>query len=229
MSIDAMVISVDEPQLDRCMEAVRRQTVPFSNIIHINGVVPESEAFNRGIKLTTSEWVMHIAGDFILYDNAVELGMNCIIERTGTNICGYFFGLKDSFLDMDIGFGSILRSDVYKSIVCPDKLSDDRKLNYSLRKRGWRLKKRRELIIGTHFDNPDEFQVFRRFYSQTIKYMDGNDAKDRMKELLVKTGNPLYSIGIRTIDFARERKVYPGSKNLTFDRKMYEEFKQAQA
>ena len=64
--MEALIVSVDEPQLERCLESVRNQTVPFSRIVHINGVVPQHRAIRKGIRKTSDEWVMKIDGDMIL-------------------------------------------------------------------------------------------------------------------------------------------------------------------
>lgn len=222
--IEALVISMDEPQLDRCLEAVKNQTAPVSNIVHINGIVPEVEAFKKGINSITEDWVIHIAGDTILFENAVETAADFIDRYYSLKVCACFFGLYDTFLECDIGFSNVYRTSAYKSIEYKDKLSNDRKINKGLRANGWEIKKLHHIVVGTHFDHPDEFQVFRRFYAQAIKYSNNDFVKKRMTELLERTGNSLYLVGIKSIDFAKTKKVYPGSHNLDFDRKMFEEF-----
>jgi len=48
-----------------------------------------------------------------------------------------------------------------------------------------------------------------------------------LNDLFIKTGNPLYQLAIKAMEFAREKGTYPGSHNIDFDRKIYEEFKNA--
>jgi len=224
--IEAMITSVDEPQLDRCLESVNYQTVPFSNVVHINGVVPIANAFNQGVEKVTDEWFMFIGGDFILYPNAVEITMKYVNRDFHEEICGYCFGIRDTFLECNTGFCSVYRTSAYKPEIFQDTMSDDRDMPWRLRSKGWRFRKPRD-IIATHFDNPSEFQVFSRFYFHANKFNDDNSyVRIRMNELLVNTGNPLYQIGINALDFAKLRHIYQGSPNLDFNKKMYKEFKE---
>lgn len=222
--MEALIISVDEPQLDRCLVSVRNQTVPFSNIIHVNNVVPEYAAFNQGMSKTTDRWTMKIDGDFILYDAAVEDATKYMQATDSDQICGYFFGLYDTFLECPIGFCSVLRTSVYKDNPYLDKLSNDRYASRMIRRNGWKIRKQMSVVTGTHFDHPDEFQVFKRFYTQHLKYPYSAFVKVRMSELLIRTGNPLYDIGIKAGEFAAKKKIYPGSHNLVFDQDLFEEF-----
>jgi hypothetical protein len=223
--IEALVISVNEPQLDRCLVSVRNQVVPFSNIVHVNGVVPEYLAFNQGMGQTRDEWAMKIDGDFILYENAVDIATNYMNQYNNRKCCNYAFGLIDTFLECPIGYCCIFKTLLYKQYPYTDKLSNDRKANYFLRSLGWRVRKNVEVVLGTHFDKPSEFQVFKRFYTQWIKYPNNSFIKIRMRELLERTGNTLYDIGLKAGQFADKKKSYPGSHNLTFDLQLFEEFK----
>jgi hypothetical protein len=47
-----------------------------------------------------------------------------------------------------------------------------------------------------------------------------------MQELYQETLNPLYLTGIGAVEFSKSRREYPGSHNIDFDRKMFEEFKE---
>ncbi len=223
--IEAMIISVDEPQLDRCLESVRSQKIPFSNIVHINGVIPIANAFNQGIEKVVDEWLMFIGGDIILYPNAVEIAMRYVDREFHDEICGYCFAIQDTFLNCKTGFCSVFRTSAYKSEIFRDTMFEDRHMPWRLRKKGWRFRKPHD-IIATHFDNPDGFQVFCRFYFHANKFNDDNSyVRNTMNELLKETGNPLYQIGINALDFAKVKRIYPGSPNLDFNIKMYEEFK----
>lgn len=219
--IEAMVISVGEPQLDRCLESVKNQTVSFSNVIHLDGVVPNSEAFNRGIRMTTNEWIMHIAGDTILYPNAVEIGEK-YIKNVNPVICGYCFWILDTFLECNTGFCSVFRTEAFRQVEFKDTLWDDRHMMQRLRTKGWRMRKPRD-VIATHFDKPDDLQVFGRFYFHGSKFADNSFVKTRMGELYKKYGNPLYMTGMKAIEFAKV-KGYVGSPNIDLVRKMYKEF-----
>lgn len=225
MNIDAIVLSVDEPQLSRCLAAVEKQ--PFSSVIRMNNVVPEHEAFNRAMALVEGEWVVHLAGDIILYDDTYKLVEDSIARLASERVCALFFGLYDTFLDILTGYGNVLRTSVYKGMKYENSLLNDRKANNEVRRKGYTIVKLDRIVIGTHFDQPNEFQVFHRFYTQNVKFKnkDSEFVCTRMAELYERTGNPLYQTGLKAIEFARKKQVYPGSHNREFDRELYEEFK----
>lgn len=222
--MDAMIISVDEPQLERCVESVNNQTIPFDRVIHINNVCPEYEAFNRGMDKVASDWVMKVDGDFILYPNAHKVAIDYAQSDTKNEYCAYFFGLFDTFLDQNIGYCSVLRSCLYKTCRYLDKLSNDRKAVDVMRSMGWKAERKNRVILGTHFDDPDEFQVFKRFYTQKIKYPRDDSVNEILSRRLEKTGHPLYDLALRAGFFALSEKKYPGSHNVDFDREMFNLF-----
>ena len=226
MNIEALITSVDDPQLDRCLEAVRTQTVPFSNIIHMNKVCPQCVSFNNGMRQTTEEWVMLIGGDMILHKDAAERITKYMEQDSNDKISGYYFGLYDTFLDCKIGYISVLRGSLYRKTPLEDNIITDWQSIRRLRKAGWIDRKLFYFQAGTHFDFPDEFQVFKRFYIHGIRFRDGRSAIGRLSGLLEKTGNPLYHLGIQAIEYAWSKKSYPGSHNYDFDKKNFEEFRE---
>lgn len=223
--IEALLTSVDEPQLDRCLRSINEQTVPFSNIVHINNVFPYSKAYNRGLSQVKDKWFMTIGGDFILDPDAVEKVTKGIEEDGDVKTVGHLYGIYDTFLHMDWNGVGTFRTDVAKSIPFRDRLDCERILGKKLNRMGWILR-RGEGNLATHFDSPDEFQVFRRFYVYGLKY-NGNVVSDigaNLDKLFEKTGNPLYKVAIKAIAFSGKKRTYPGSHNINFDRKTYEEF-----
>ncbi len=125
MNIEALITSVDDPQLGRCLEAVKRQTVPFSNIVHMNMVCPQCVAFNSGMSKTTEEWVMLIGGDMILYWDALGRIIKYMEKDSNDKISGYYFGLLDTFLDCKIGYISVLRGSLYRKTILEDNIITD--------------------------------------------------------------------------------------------------------
>ncbi len=225
MNIEAMITSVDDPQMDRCLESVRNQTIPFSNIIHINNVSPLSEAFNKGMSQSTEDWVMDIGGDMILDKDALERIIQYMGQRNGDRILGYYLGLRDTFLHSKIGYVSVLKGSLFREVILDDSYSADRKPVRNLRSAGWTAVKNLHFLVGTHFDQPDEFQVFRRFYLHGVRYPSHKSIRPRLKELYEKTGNSLYKVGIKANEYGALKRFYPGGHNIDFDRKNFEEFK----
>jgi len=226
VEIDALITSVDDPQLPRCLDAVMDQTVPFSKVIHLNNVCPTSEATNQGIAQSIGGWIMHIGGDMILNKNALETAISYMDKNSSEKISGYYFGLYDTFLECKIGYISILNGELYRTLIFDDTPTCDSEIVRRIRRNGWKTVKKLNVLLGTHFDSPDEFQVFKRCYIHGIRYygQPGKSLKIKLEELTRKKDDPLYHLGIKAIEYSEIKKYYPGSHNLTFDRKNYEEY-----
>lgn len=225
--VEALLLSVDEPQLKRSLESISNQTVPFTNLVHINGIFPQSVAYNRGVSLIKDEWFMFIGGDMCLYPNAVAHGIIKIGENGNDKVCGHIFKVYDTFIQANLGVG-FYRTEVLRSFKIRDRLCNDRKLGTELKQNGWIEKKHGE-ALGTHFDKPDEFQVFRRFFILALKFTGRfiETTRSQLLELEKNTGDLLYGLGVKAIDFGMVNRNYPGSHNINFDRKMFEEFKES--
>lgn len=225
MNVEAMITSVDDPQMDRCLGSVKNQTIPFSGIIHINNVSPLCKAFNKGMSQSTEEWVMDIGGDMVLDRDALKRIIQYMEQRNGDKILGYYLGLRDTFLNTKIGYVSVLNGSLFRGVVLEDSYIADREPVRRFRRAGWAAVKNLHFLVGTHFDRPDEFQVFRRCYLHGVRYPTHKSLKPRLTELFNNTGNPLYQTGIKAIEFAKVKNFYPGGHNIDFDRKNFEEFK----
>ncbi len=223
MNVEAFLESMNDPQLERCLKAIENQTVPFSRFTHVSGVSPASEAWNRGWELVTGEWVALIDGDTILYPNCLEVTLDYMKTRMDDGVSAYCFGLYDPFIEEVDNMFCVCRSFVYKSIKAPNKLSFDRYVGANVKKLGWRYVKNLSLIVGTHFENPTEYQVFNRFsrihkkyHMKHVRFME-----KRAKELLDRTGDPRYRVALDAMKCDAE---YPGSYSVEFEKKRFEEF-----
>lgn len=222
-TIEALIISCQEPQLERCLQSVRNQTVPFSNIVHIDNVVPESEAFNKGMKMIIGEWTMKVNGDFILYPNAVEMALG-YISNDDASI--YNFGLYDTFLKTPIACCNVQKSDLFEKVRYPNMLTNDSWSGRKLLRMGFKLRDLflEGIVIGTHFEDPDEFQIFRRFYTRGTKSGVGI-WKNQLTKLYNDTKDSKYEFAIKALKFGSEKRHYPTSHNIDFDREMFEKFR----
>ena len=230
IELDALVLSVGEPQLERCLTAVRNQKIPFKNIIHMENVIPENEANNRGLQLVKSEWVAKIDGDIVLYPNATDTMISHMEKYNGDRISSYHFGLYDPFIRYIIGATSVFRTELFKARKQPDKLggSGGGRIVNQLMREGWETKRftRRRVVVGVHFDKPDEFQVFRRYYCDGARANDNGFNIRRMTKFYEETHDPLYLLALEAIKFAKSKnRAYIGSRNIEYDRKLFEEFK----
>lgn len=225
-TLDAIILSVDEPQLPRCLQSVHTQSPPFTNIIHINNISPESVAFTSGMSTSTADYITKINGDFILYPEAVATILSKISLDDGVGI--YNFGLYDPFLRGFICGCSVLRREALDAVGYPDYLANDKWMQRKMQLRGWlkaplyRGRAKRRVVIGTHFDTPDEFQIFRRFYTQGVKY--GHRYGARLLRLHQDTSDPVYAYAMQALTFGVDRSYYPTSHNIHLDRELFEEF-----
>lgn len=218
--ITALIVSAGEPQLERCLESVHNQTTPFSNIVHVDNVIPEAMATNSGVDQVKDKWFMKVDGDFFLYPNAVETVLDNMVEDE--NIVSYGFPLFDEFIKQPIYGAGVTQTEIMKKYRLPNMLSNDLWHGRKLRKMGFGRKKC-SVIVGTHFENPSKFQVFKRFFIAGIKY----DKKYYWRVLYwlhVKTKDPLLLMAMRAIEFGMIKKHYPFSHNLDYDKEMFGEF-----
>lgn len=224
--IGAFIVSAGEPQVERCIMAVNNQTVPFSRIIHMADIVPEHKAFNNGMRLCDNEWVMKIDGDMVLYENVVETVTEYMQKNNDDNVFVYSFGLLDGFLQAPICGCAVFRRSLFVQVPYPNVLSNDSYSGKKIERMGYVRKTpyKDGLNIETHCENPDEFQVFRRCYTHGVKYGKWYMLR-RLHVLYKNTGNELYLTASKALLFGTEKRIYPTSHNIEFDKKMYEEFK----
>lgn len=221
MDITALVISADEPQLERCLASVHGN---FDKVIHVNNISPECDAFNQGIEQVRTKWMAKIDGDFILYNGAREI-IESKMRKRNSSIYTYTFGLYDWFLQANILGCAVSRTDLLRKFKYQNVLHNDKVTGMAIEADGWKRSKpgKRGVIIGTHCEDPDEFQVFRRCYTLGCKYKWHYFYID-LHRLYEETGNSLYEFGIRALDHGARRRYYPTSHDITLDRKLYEDF-----
>lgn len=211
MNMDILITSVDQPQLDKCLESVKNQTVPFHKVVHINNVVPEIKAFQEGLKEISSKWFMRIGGDFVLYDNAVEMVSKRIGKYSRLLKLGVgTFALHDLFLDLIICGCSVYNTEAVRSIRLKNNLRSDIWIDQYLRRKGWGTykwcKTRGVMVVGTHFDNPTDFQIFTRFYAQGVKDNIGW-ISNFTKKLNGSADDSKYLLAIKAIEYGRENII----------------------
>ncbi len=220
--MEALVISAGEPQLERCLKSVKNQTVPFSNIIHIADMVPQSKAVNYGIGKVTDEWLMKVDGDMTLYPNAVEMVTDYMSKNEGISM--YCFAVHDDFLDADMLGCNVYQTSMFKLVNHKDSLKNDIHVEKKLKRHGYKRIKA-GFTICIHAENPDEFQIFRRFYIYGVKYGKGYRVWRHTKSIFEATGDQRYDLALKALEFGMKNTYYPGSHNIDFDKKMFEEFK----
>ncbi len=228
IDIGAVVMSVGEPQLDRCLASVACQdTSGFSQIIHVDGVSPQAAAYNKALSRVESDWALWLGGDMILYPDALRtIGEYVGFKPPDPHVYQYQFGLMDTFLGKQVCCCALRRTRAFKQADIEDCIGNDVKLAAKLEGMGWsRHKPSREGIdVGTHFDKPDDFQVFRRFMVRGAKASGKPRVERKMKQLLLsrykETGDKQYQIALDAIGIGL-RNGYNTGHDIRRDREEY--------
>ena len=227
--IECIVKSFNEPQLDRVLEAVNNQTVPFAKVTHICGVAPEVKAHNTALRALEHDWSLWVDGDVILKKNAHEMAMQYVEKLPDST--EILFGLHDWFLNRTICCCPVRRSEFVMRFEYKDVLANDTECARRMDTSGRKAVKlfRDGIEIGSHFDRPDEFQVFRRFYGRGSKTYKRVAIKEKhKKELLIRykeTGNHLFLLASKALEFGVQKANYRKSKDYMFELSMFEVFK----
>ena len=230
IDVDCIVQSFNEPQLDRCLKSIRNQTYPYYRIVNVNGVLGTNNAFRRVLSSVQTEWFSAVGGDCIYYKDALSNLIKFMEAHPHEKCCNYCLTCYDPFMEIKTGFLCIARNTAFKEVMgnLSDNLTFDRSIAARLRHNGWFVRKNMRVIAGTHFEDPDEFQVFHRFFILATK--DGlrgyNINKEIMENLYKRDKKPLQDMAIKALNFGIEKQVYQRSIDNNFNLQMYEEFKE---
>ena len=227
--IDACIRSVGEPQIERCLLSAKDQVIPFSNIIHVDGIVPEVEALRTLLKQVRSEWMMLIDGDMILYDYAVIIAQDHIGRGKDDSVVEYQFGLYDQFIKRVINSCRVSKVKAIKSAKLKDWMGCDLNIVRTMEDKGMKCiklwKSKIPVVIGTHFENPDDFQIFVRYYHAGV--LRTPNTMELLSGLYESTKDMKYNFAMKALTYGLNKKYkeYPGSRDVNYDRKEFEKFK----
>jgi hypothetical protein len=213
------------------LEAVSNQTIPFANIVHIDGISPEYAAHNLGVMNLQSEWAYNVNGDTILLPNAVELALERLEkdkdEPWADRVYTYNFGLYDAFERRVIAGCAFFRASFSKSVPYSNKLTNDRLTRPRMEKKGYIAKHfeygSERIVVGTHIEGYDDFQIFRRFFALANK--NGWEKTEiKLQGLCNARGGSRFRYAWEAFQFGRKMNNYRSSHNINFDREMFELF-----
>jgi len=228
--IDACIRSVGEPQIERCLLSAKDQVIPFSNIIHVDGIVPEVEALRTLLKQVRSEWMMLIDGDMILYDYAVIIAQDHIGRGKDDSVVEYQFGLYDQFIKRVINSCRVSKVKAIKSAKLKDWMGCDLNIVRTMEDKGMKCiklwKSKIPVVIGTHFENPDDFQIFVRYYHAGV--LRTPNTMELLSGLYESTKDMKYNFAMKALTYGLNKKYkeYPGSRDVNHDKKEFEKFKE---
>lgn len=191
--IECVIIAVDEPQLDRCLHAVHTQDRPFDRVRLVNNVAPVATAYNRAMADIEYERVMLVGGDMILYPHAARYALNLTMDAAGVYAWG--FGLWDPFIRKVICCTKVYPGDVAGQYPYRDVLRCDLAALAEAKKDGLREMLLLDVVLGTHFENPNADQVFRRFYVRGQKPRTGLYRK-LLRRMKKETGDRRYDVAL---------------------------------
>ncbi len=226
--ISAIILSVDEPQLEQCLRSVEGQG--FSKIVHVNSVAPQAEAYKQALQQIDTEWYFLLGGDMILKKNAVQRAQKTI---TDSEVCQYQFALWDSFLGIPIYGCPLNLTKSVRSAEIKFKIGNDTNLIDQLLSKGWqRIRAPKNKPIGTHFKNPNERQVFSRFRVRGYKSIDRPKEyafyMKILKNQFRRTKDPLYQAAISAFLYGHKTPYPANGHDFLSDRQEYEQWKQSQ-
>lgn len=234
MDIDCIVQSFNEPQLDRCLKSLREQTYPYYRIINVNGVIGTYNAFKRWVMMIQTEWFTATGGDLVYYKDALENLIKFKDAHPSDLCCNYCLTCWDPFMELKTGYLCLARTSAFQEATALDEIQDilvfDRNIARRMREKGYFVRKNMKVIAGTHFEDPDEFQVFHRFFILATK--DGRWGyelnRNIMTRLYERDKKPLQLLAIEALDFGDEKGPYGRSIDNNYNLQMYEEFKKWQ-
>lgn len=226
--MEAVVISVDEPQLRESLRMVNEQKEPFvfENIIHVNNVVPEFKANNEAFSKLSYEYAMLVGGDFILYEDAVQKAWDHMGESVeDKKIMEWNFGLDDTFLKRVICCCTVIRSEIFANgdYLLSNTLKNDTERGRKLFKLGYKRVKffKKGITLGTHFHEPTVEQVAVRFYIRGVKCRNNERVKRRerrrFRDLYNMTKEEKYRIALFALEYGINRGEYNTSHNKAVD------------
>jgi hypothetical protein len=233
-TIPVVVLSVDEPQLERAMASIQGQR--FAPVIHVNNMAPQAKANNCANRMLAERgldrgWVLWTAGDMILYDDALDrIAAYMQAHVQSDRVVEVTFGLEDTFLERAICGCPLRRMDVYAGTTRKDVMGNDFLVRRELEKKGYVYQRPCEkgFCIGTHFDAPTVFQIFRRFRARGIKARNNRAERARYGQMLIDLHNKYpdqeqyrqalsafsYGIGLEaraaSHNIAQDQKEFPG-------------------
>jgi hypothetical protein len=235
--IEAVIISVDEPQLDRCIESVNNQIVKFNNVRHLNKVLPVAKAFNEAFSKSEYPYVLPVFGDVILKKDALATMLRYINGyKPQDKIYNFRFGVFDTFTHEFLKGMRVHRTKVSSLIpyseeeLRDDVIARDKAIEMGFKEHCFFYDK--QVVIGTHFDRPSEKQVYVRFYIDGCKtrktYTETGRMFDRTKQQLYCLSqaipDPLYKVALQAWDEGYKNFDYDFSHNYKIEQQIYKRY-----
>jgi len=202
MTVEAVITTIGEPQTDECHKALQSQIVPFEKITVLKNVSPNSEAHNQGLEQATCNWCLFVDADMILNQGLLSLFKENM--GAGNRVYSYVYQLWDSFLKVKIKGIRLYNPKIAKKFPYKNIIGTDRIARNEAREKGFLEIDYKKIVIGTHFLNPSDEQVYKRFLMRGIKekhHLSGKEyvpvtLANTLKKLFEETKNKQYLLAI---------------------------------
>lgn len=158
MSVSAILLSLGESGVEEAYLSLQEQTLPLSQIVHVDQVSPFSAAFNRAVESVESEFFLQCDADMVLAANCAQTLLAEMTPQTAVVV-----GLLEDPLQ-----GAIRGVKLFRTRCCrefPVGLETDcetEQIRQCLQ-RGWELRRSPEILGSHRLDCSDELYNFERF------------------------------------------------------------------
>jgi len=196
----------------------------------IRNVTPLFVARNMGLEEIKYKYVIWLDADMIMYDNILDYMMKKIATITGKYYSAVFY-LKDTFLGMRLKGLRVLNGEVAVQFPFIDQIGLDRGATKRARIHGFKEYTFARVPVGTHFHEPEDEQVFKRFLMRGAKVHNlGTSGWDsplklgsRLKRLLNERGSMQYKIAIDAFEIGQKLRHKTGH-SMVFGSKEWEKY-----
>jgi hypothetical protein len=84
--VTAVLLSLGEPSSERALASIARQSLPFADVVRVDGVRPFHRALNEGAARVRTDFFVQVDADMILDDDCVERLAACTGPEIGAVI-----------------------------------------------------------------------------------------------------------------------------------------------
>jgi len=168
-SISGFVVTVGEPTLEKCLDALRNQTLPLERIEVISNIAGIHNALNKVHELVREDYFLRVDADMVLVPECVEILYSQIIKDPTIAIVSG--ALDDDLLGPIYGI-NMYRASAVKQFVFPDFIGSDAELAEYIKSNSFRNEILNQ-VLGSHkpyFDRGSIFQRFEREGQKAVFY-----------------------------------------------------------
>lgn len=132
--ITAVILSMGEATLPKCVDSVKKQTLAPDEIIYVKNVSPFYKAWNTGMQKVKTRYFVQVDADMLLDENCFEKLHACMTPTTGLAI-GH---LRDPLLGRIRGI-KMFRHDCCQMVPFPNTISPDTDFYNAMGDHGWNM------------------------------------------------------------------------------------------